>query len=68
MSPAPAGHHSHASWRAEIVDELVAHPDVWQRIAEHAEAAAVDRADGYGRDVLVALSGCARVLAAGGAA
>ena len=50
-------------WRAAIIDELVAHPDVWARIAEHAEAAAADRPDDYGRDVLIALSGCAQVLA-----
>lgn len=57
-----------ARWRATLVDELVEHPDVWQRIADHAEAAMAERADEYGRRVLTALRDASQVLAAGGAA
>lgn len=54
-----------AERRRWAVDELIRHPDVWARIAEHAERAARDARDAYSSDVFAILEGCARVLAAG---
>ena len=51
--------------RRQAIDKLIAHPDVWERIAEHAQDAAADRGDAWARDVFAALAQCARVLAAG---
>lgn len=65
--PVSGSGRSQRRWRAEIVDELIAHPDVWHRIAQHAEAAAAERADEFGARVLTALRDCAAILSTGGA-
>ena len=47
------------------VDRMVTLPEVWERIAEHAEEAARLHPDDWATDVFIVLSGCARILAAG---
>jgi hypothetical protein len=54
----------HAHWRAALVDQLIEHPDVWARIADHAEAARGDAVTSYQWWTAQQLASCARILAA----
>lgn len=63
MIQAPTLTSNHRRWRTVLVDELIECPDVWARIAEHAEVASAQAGTAYQRHIAAQLAICARALA-----